>query len=186
MSYWKLIPSLWSKKNSNYGFVNEVQVRIWAGLMFTVWFFTFLSVYYAGKYDLALVVVAIFWLDFVLKVINPRYSLVGKIANMINLTKEPVRVGAIQKRFARALWLTMSSVVLIMLIKHNFFMDASHQMLYGTITPPMILCLVCLSLMWLESILWYCVGCSIFEYLVDKKILKNTDNQSCPDGHCSL
>ncbi len=186
MSYWTRIPSLWSRKTSKYGFVNEVEVRIGAGLMFTVWLFTFLSVYYAGHYDFALIVVAIFWLDFLLKVINPAYSPVGKIANIINLTKEPIRVWAIQKRFARSIGLAMSSIVLMMLMKHNFFMNASHHMPYGMTTPPMILCLICLLFMWLESILWYCVGCTIFEYLVQHKILKNTDHQTCPDGHCSL
>ncbi len=186
MSYWKLIPSLWSRKNSTYWFVNETQIRIWAGIMFTVWLFTFLSVYYAGMYNLALIVVWLFWLDFLLKVINPKYSIIGIIAQQLSKNKEPQRVWAIQKRFAWWIGLAMSSIVLFMLIKHNFFMDSSHQMVYGTITPPMILCMICLSFMWLESILWYCVGCTIFEYLVKHKILKNTDNQTCPDGHCSL
>lgn len=154
--------------------------------MFTVWFFTFLSVYYAGKYDLALIVVSFFWLDFLLKVISPKYSIVWMVAYQLSKNKEPQRVWAIQKRFARTIGFIMSSAVLTMLIKHNFFMETTHETTYQTITPPMILCLICLSFMWLESILWYCVWCTIFETLVKKNIIQNKDQQNCPDWHCAL
>jgi hypothetical protein len=177
---------LGSRKKSHYGFVNETAIRVGAGIMFTIWFFTFLSVFYAGKYDMALYVVGTFWLDFLLKVINPDWSIFGNIARFLTKHKEPVRVWAIQKRFAWSIGLVFASVVFAMLIKHNFFMDISHQQVYGTITPPMILCLICLVFMWLEAIMGYCVGCKIFEFLVHHKIMKNKDHQTCPDGACSL
>lgn len=186
MPYWKLIPELGSRKKSHYWFVNETAIRVGAGIMFTIGFFTFLSVYYAGAYDMALYVVGVFWLDFLLKVIDPRLSIFGTIAHFLTRHKEPVRVGAIQKRFARGIGLVFASVVLAMLIKHNFFMDVSHQSIYGVITPPMILCIICLAFMWLEAILGYCVGCKIFEFLIKHKFMNNHDHQTCPDGSCSL
>lgn len=83
--------------------------------MFTLGFFTFLVTYYTQEYTLALVVVAFFWLDFLLKVINPRYSVIGKIANLFTKNKEKLWVGAIQKRFAWSIGLFLSSMVLIAL-----------------------------------------------------------------------
>lgn len=185
MSYWKLIPSLWSRKNSTYWFVNETQIRIWAGIMFTVWLFTFLSVYYAGKYELALVVVGVFWLDFLLKVINPKYSLIWMIARQLSQYKETQRVWAIQKRFARWIGLVLSSIVLWALINRVIIHDTTTH-IPETLSRPMYICIVCLVFMRLEAILWRCAGCKVFECLVNKKLIKNTDNQTCPDGHCSL
>lgn len=185
MSYWKLIPSLWSRTTSSYWFINETQIRIWAGIVFTVWFFTFLSVYYAGKYELALVVVGLFWLDFLLKVINPKYSLIWMIARQLSQHKEPQRVWAIQKRFARWIGLVLSSIVFWALINRVIIHDTTTH-IPETLSRPMYICIVCLAFMRLEAILWRCAGCKIFEYLVNKKLIKNTDNQTCPDGHCSL
>lgn len=186
MAYWKLIPELGSRKKSSYWFVNETAIRVGAGIMFTIGFFIFLSVYYAGKYEMALYIVWLFWMDFLLKVVNPDWSIFGNIAKYLTRHKEPVRVWAIQKRFAWSIGLLFASVVVVMLIKHNYFMDASHQQIYGNITPPMVLCMICLIFMRLEAIMGYCVGCKIFEYLVHHKIMRNKDNQTCPDGTCSL
>jgi Domain of unknown function (DUF4395) len=84
--------------------------------MFTVGFFTFLSVLYAGMYTMALVVVGLFWTDFLLKVVNARYSYIGKIGDYIMRHKDPERVGSIQKRFAWMIGLVLSSIVLCMLV----------------------------------------------------------------------
>lgn len=185
MAYWKLIPELGSRKHSSYGFVNETAIRIGAGIMFTIGFFTFLSVYYAGKYEMAIGVVALFWLDFLLKVINPSYSLVGTIANYLARNKEKVWVWAIQKRFAWSIGLVMASVVLWALINRVLIHHNLHH-IAETISWPMYFCIVCLIFMRLEAILWWCAGCKIFEFLVKHKFLKNNDHQTCPDGACSL
>lgn len=115
MTYGKLLFDQGSTPQSRYGFVNETQIRLGAGIMFTLGFFTFLVTYYTQEYTLALVVVAFFWLDFLLKVINPRYSLIGKIAHLFTKNKEKLWVGAIQKRFAWSIGLFLSSMVLIAL-----------------------------------------------------------------------
>ena len=69
--YGTAVPELGSRKKSLYGFVNETAVRVGAAILFTIGFFTFLSVLYAGKYHMAMYVVGFFWFDFLLKVMNP-------------------------------------------------------------------------------------------------------------------
>ena len=190
MAYGKLISALWSRPRSHYGFVNEHAIRVWAGIMFTIGLITFLSVYYAGMYWMAFVVVWMFWLDFVLKVINPRYSYINAIADYLVRHKEPLRVWAIQKRFARSIGLGLSSFVLVNLINHLFVMTWDVCMMnahtIGGLSAPMVACLICLVFMRLESILWRCAGCEIFHYLVRNNILKNKDHQNCPDDQCSI
>ncbi len=186
MSYGKLIPELGSHKRSHYGFVNETAVRVGAGMMMTVGVITFLGVYYAQQYTTALIVVSIFWIDFLLKVIDPRFSPIGRVAHRLVRHKPVVRVGAIQKRFARAMGLFMATLVLGMLLYRHFMPGVAVLPERGALTPPMRLCVICLSLMWLEAILGYCVGCQIFAWLVKHKFMKNSDHQNCPDNVCSL
>lgn len=185
MSYGRLIPSLWSRKHAHYGFVNETAIRVGASLMFTIGFFTFLSVYYAGKYNLALVVVGCFWIDFVLKVINPQFSPIAQIAKFLVRHKDPVWVGAIQKRFARTIGLILSSIVFSALIYRVIIIgDLSH--IAETLSRPMYICMICLVFMRLEAVLWLCAWCHIFSFLVKHKFLRNSDHQTCPDDQCSL
>ncbi|MBP7007467.1 hypothetical protein KBB05_01745 [Patescibacteria group bacterium] len=51
-----------------------------------------MSVYYDANYELALVVIAFFRLDFLLKVIDPRYSYFNQLANFLSHHKPVVRV----------------------------------------------------------------------------------------------
>lgn len=92
MPYGKLIKEMGSHKNSKYGFVNETAIRIAANIMFTIGLFTILSVYYAYNYELALVVIALFRLDFILKVINPEYSYFNQLGYFLSRHKPVVRV----------------------------------------------------------------------------------------------
>ena len=120
--------------------------------MFTIGFFTFLSVYYAVKYNLALVVVGCFWIDLVLKVINPQFSPIAQIAKFLVRHKDPVCVGAIQKRFARTIGLILSSIVFSALIYRVIIIgDLSH--IAETLSRPMYICVICLLFMRLEAVL---------------------------------
>ncbi len=184
MSYWKLIPEMWSHKNSAYGYVNETAVRIWANSMFTIWFFTLLSVYYDANYELALVVIAFFRLDFLLKVIDPRYSYFNQLANFLSHHKPVVRVWAIQKRFARKIGLIISSMVLFFLTQH--IIQGHTPQTHGFWVAPSFLCIICLIFMRLEWVLGRCAGCKIFEFLVKHKFLTNRDHQNCPDDGCGI
>lgn len=116
------VRELGSHKKSTYGFVNETAVRTGAAIMFTIGFSTFLSVLYAGKYHMAMVVVGFFWIDFLLKVIHPKYSFVGKVAGLLTKHKPVQRVGAVQKRFAWAIGLVLSGIVLSMLVYRNVWL----------------------------------------------------------------
>lgn len=184
MAYWKLIPELGSHENSKYGFVNETAIRVGANIMFAIGFFTILSVYYDYNYHLARVVIAFFWFDFVLKIIDPSYSYFNQLANFLVRHKPVIRVGAIQKRFARKIGLIISSLVMFFLTMHitQWHTPETH----GFWVAPSFLCIICLTFMRLEWVLGRCAGCKIFEFLVKHKFMTNKDHQNCPDDSCEV
>ncbi|MDP2104167.1 MAG: DUF4395 family protein, partial [Candidatus Gracilibacteria bacterium] len=63
---------------------------------------------------------------------------------------------------------------------------ASGAIVVAPITPPVIFCVVCLIFMWSESVVGYCVGCSIYKGLVKKRWMKEYENQNCVNGVCEV
>jgi hypothetical protein len=49
-----------------------------------------------------------------------------------------------------------------------------------------IACLLCIIFMWSESVVGYCVGCSLYAWLVKKGWMKSYKWQNCADGNCSI
>ena len=52
--------------------------------------------------------------------------------------------------------------------------------------PTIIICLICIIFMWSESIVGYCVGCSIYAWLVKKGWMKEYKGQNCMNGTCDI
>jgi hypothetical protein len=52
---------------------------------------------------------------------------------------------------------------------------------------PRTLCLVCITLMWLESVLGFCVGCEIYRQLVKRGVASNDPAyEICAGGVCAI
>lgn len=182
MAYGKLLPELWSKTDSRYGFVNEVAVRTGAGIMLTIRFATLITIYHTYNEELLLRVAGFFWIDFLLKIINPRYSIIGMIARLLTRNKKPIRVGAIQKRFAWMIGFVMMTSIVAELIYHLVIL---HSTQFG-IPWMRYVCQIFLFFVRCEAILGRCAGCDIFKFLVKHKIITNRDAQNCVDGNCEI
>ena len=159
-----------------YGVVNERAVRATAGLMFLIGGFTFAYTFFTRDYSLMKFVVPLFWLDFLLKVINPKYSLFGIFGRWAVSGQRPEYVGAIQKRFAWSIGLILSSLMMIFAIGFG---------IRGVL--PFSICSICLFFMWMETALGICVGCKIYNFLLVKKIIATPlVKPACPGGACSI
>lgn len=80
---------------------------------------------------------------------------------------------ATPKRFAWTLGLTMALAMTVI----------TNSGIRGYL--PRTICLICLTLMWLESALGLCVGCKIYGLLVRRGwIALGTGDESCADGYC--
>lgn len=175
---WQIIPWLQiDGKPAPYGVLNERSIRATAWIMFAVWFFTMMYTFFTQDFTVLKIVVTTFFFDFLVKVLwGPKYSPIAFLGKKIVSKQKPEYVWAIQKRFAWTLGLIMSGSVLII----SIFLGITWAL-------PLILCGTCLWLMWLESSAGICVGCKIYYFLVNKKIIKEPAvRPACPGGSCSL
>lgn len=165
---------------------------------------------FKASFFLPLIFIGLIWCDFLLKVlISPNLSIFGRFVRLF-LKKDPYWVGAVQKRFAWSIGLFIStSALLCIIFQSGFFVDVApffqsaydsinvalkqdtfiknqYQLMYTPMNPPMLLCILCLVFMWFESVVGYCVGCSIYSWGVRKKFWKTYERQNCTGGACRL
>jgi len=191
MAYGTIIPGLEIHgRPAPYGVVNEREVRAASGLMFAIGFFTLMNLYYERNLWLAFSVVAIFWIDFVLKVfVGSHASFFGRIGAWLVSNQRPEYVGAVQKRFAWSIGLFISSLVLV-LVGYQLFLapvclHPGALSIASSCLIPMTLCGICLLFLWLESAVGYCVGCTIYSSLVKRGTLRSEAfTPACPGGIC--
>ncbi len=178
MTYGKTIPNLEINGSpAPYPVVNERSVRATAGIMFVIGFFTFSYVFFTKDYTPIVYVVSVFWLEFFLKsVFQPHWSIFGVFGRWITRHQKPEYVGAIQKRFAWSLGVIMATAMMVVSVGFDIRGIA-----------PFVICMTCLFFMWLESSCGICVGCKIYGWMLDKKLLAQPEYKpACPGGACSL
>lgn len=150
--------------------VNEREVRAGAGILFVAAFTSAMHVWLTGNILYTKLFVVYFFLDFCLRLfVQPRYAPSLILGRLVVSNQTPEYSGAPQKRFAWGLGLIMSGYMLVSLV----FL---HQM--GPLN--MLVCLTCLSLLFLETSFGICVGCKIYNLLPGKKA------ELCPGGVCVL
>ncbi|MBW2998892.1 DUF4395 domain-containing protein, partial [Candidatus Woesearchaeota archaeon] len=129
-----------------------------------------------GMFNYIYITVGLFLAEFFLKtIVGPHASPISVISRLIIRKQEPEYVGAIQKKFAWALGLIMAITMLTVLLIG----------VRGAV--PLTICFICLGLMWIESSFGICVGCKIYWFLVNKKIIKEPKHRpKCSGNSCSL
>jgi hypothetical protein len=96
--YGTKLPNISSHRDF-YGFINENQVRLSAGLTLALAIYSFISILFFASYSIPLVFMFFIWLDFVLKVfIGPKASIFLFLVKPF--VKKVYWVGTFQKRFA--------------------------------------------------------------------------------------
>lgn len=205
--YGTFLPGI-SKKWDKYGFVNETEIRISTGITLILGLFSLFLVFFKAEYSIPLVFVSLMVADFALKVfISPRLSIFGIFVRLFLKKWEEIWVGAVQKRFAWSIGIILSLFVLYCILILGGYvapsdwpqMTAVSAILEATrvniangalivtpMNPTIIACLLCIIFMWSESVVGYCVGCSIYAWLVRRWWLKWYKNQNCIDGKCEI
>lgn len=176
--YAPVIPNLEiNGKPALYPVVNERAVKATAGIMFALALGTVIYTKMSGDATYMLILVPLFWFDFIIKtLITPRWSIFGFFGKFLVKKQKPEYVGAIQKRFAWAIGLVISSIMMIIFVWLG---------VRGNV--PLIFCGMCLTFMWLESAAGICVGCKIYTKLVKIAVIEETEiKPACPGGVCSL
>jgi len=155
---------------------NENEVRAAAGLTMVVGAVAFAYAYLAKNYAPLQVVTTLFFLEFLIRLtIGLRYSPIGLVARAMTFTHPPDWVSAKPKRFAWTLGLGMSFAMMIV----------TNSGIRGLL--PRTICLICLTLMWMESVLGLCLGCKIHGLLVQRGwAAEDPAFEVCAHGECEL
>jgi len=113
--------------------------------------------------------IGFFTLDFLIRVIQPRYSPTLLLGRLFIQNQRPEYVGATQKRFAWGIGLLLAIPMFYLLVidfqPHPFKIPV---------------CVLCLVLLFLESAFSICVGCKLFG------LFKKDPVTHCPGGICEI
>jgi len=149
--------------------LNEREARAAAGILFALGLISLLNSLMMGATFMSKVFVAFFTLDFVIRVIKPEYAPSLMLGRFFVRNQTPEYVGAPQKRFAWAIGLLLALPMFYYVTVH--------------FTPgidKVIICMVCLLLLFFEAAFSICVGCMLYGVLTRKQA------QHCPGGACEI
>jgi len=155
---------------------NENQVRAAAGLTMVLGAVAFSFAYFQQHYIPLQVVSTFFFVEFLARqTLGIRNSPVGAIARRMTSRQAPDWVSAKPKRFAWTLGLGMAFSMMVI----------TNSGIRGTL--PRTICAICLTLMWMESVLGLCLGCKIHALLVRRGwATKDAAFEVCANGECRL
>ena len=156
--------------------VDEHQVRASAGTTMVLGGVAFAYAYFRQVYWPLQAVSAFLALEFLIRATaGLRYSLVGALAGVLTRRHRPEWVSAAPKRFAWTLGLAMSGAMAVI----------TNSGIRGWL--PRTICLICLALMWLESVLGLCLGCEIHRLLVRRGWVRGDHALTvCAHGACDI
>jgi hypothetical protein len=150
--------------------LNERAVRAAAGILFFLAIVSFMNAWLMGNFQPTRIFVVAFLIDFVIRIfVNPTYSPSMIVGQFAVRKQAPEYVGAPQKRFAWAIGLVLALTMLYLVVINNVI---------GPIN--LIVCSICLLLLFFESAFGICIGCKIYN-------LFSTDKaQLCPGEVCDV
>jgi hypothetical protein len=149
--------------------INEKEARAAAGILTMLGTIViFLGIGF-NHIIVAKVYLAFLWFDFVARVFNPRYSPSLLLGKFIVRNQKPEYVGAIQKRFA---WMLGWFISFPMVYWFVLNWDITFY--------KVLVCVLCITLMFFESAFAICIGCILYKYITKE------DPKHCPGGSCEI
>jgi hypothetical protein len=158
------------------GVFNENQVRAAAGLTMVIGAVAFCYAYFTHLYIPLQAVASFFFIEFLIRVaMGIQYSPIGIVSHALTRRNPPEWVSAKPKRFAWTLGLGMALAMTVI----------TNVGIRGYL--PRTMCLVCLTLMWLESSLGLCLGCEFHALMVRRGwTTKDPEFEVCANGVCEV
>lgn len=155
---------------------NENQVRAAAGMTLVLGAVAFVYAYFAKVYAPIQLVTTAFFIEFLIRVaFGIQYSPLGIVAAWMVRRKAPEWASAKPKRFAWTLGLVMSFAMMVI----------TNSGITGAL--PLTICLICLALMWLESVLGLCLGCETHGFMARRGwVQKDHAFEICAHGACEV
>ena len=164
-------------KELHAGVFNENEARAAAGLTLVIGAVAFCYAYFTHNYIPLQAVASFFFVEFMIRVTaGIQYSPTGIVARAMTRRHAPRWVSAKPKRFAWTLGLGIGFAMTII----------TNAALWRPYVPRT-LCLICLTLMWLETAIGLCLGCEIYGLMVRRGwASKDPDYEICAGGACQV
>jgi len=150
--------------------LNEREARAGAGLLFMFAMVSFLNSYLLRDFAFTKTFVTVFMVDFFIRIfINPKYAPSLILGRIFVQNQTPEYVGAPQKKFAWYIGFILSVIMFFMIV------------IFEIMTPiKIIICLLCLVLLFSESAFGICLGCIVYHW-----VYKKSPNY-CPGNVCKI
>jgi hypothetical protein len=150
--------------------LNERAVRASAGILFLLAIVSFMNAWLLGNFQPTRVFVVAFLIDFTIRIlVNPRFAPTLVLGQWIVRRQQPEWVGAPQKRFAWGIGFVLALAMLYLVVINNVI---------GPVN--LIVCALCLTLLFFESAFGICLGCKVYNLFNGQKA------QLCPGGVCEV
>jgi Domain of unknown function (DUF4395) len=156
--------------------VDEQHARVAAGITMALGAVAFVYANFDKRFLPIRAVSTFFAIDFLLRVTaGLERSPAGMVARWLTRRHPPQWVSAKPKRFAWTLGLVMSTAMAVI----------TNSGIHGWI--PRSICLICLTLMWLEAVLGLCLGCEIYRLMVQRRWRTQDDAyEICANNACEI
>ena len=149
--------------------LNEREARAGAGILFALGLLSLVNAVALGHVIVTKVFISFFTFDFFMRVLQPRYSPSLLLGRFFVQNQRPEYVGATQKRFAWGIGLLLAIPMFYLLVIH-----------FQPNPIKVLVCIICLLLLFLESAFSICVGCKLFG------LFKKDPVTHCPGGVCEI
>ena len=149
--------------------LNEREARAAAAILFVGAFLGLVNGVMLGTAVFSKYFVTFFAIDFTMRVIQPRYAPSLLLGRFFVQNQTPEYVGATQKRFAWALGFILAWPMFYYLV-----IDFQPNPI------KVLVCLVCMALLFFEAAFSICLGCKIFS------LFKKEELTHCPGGVCEM
>lgn len=150
--------------------LNERAVRAAAGILFLPALISFMNAWLVGDFQPTRVFVVAFLIEFAVRLfINPRFAPAIILGEWMVRRQQPEWTGAPQKRFAWGIGFVLAATMLYLVVI---------QKVVGPIN--LIVCSLCLLLLFFETAFGICIGCRIYN------LFNPQQAQLCPGGVCEV
>ena len=162
-----------------YKVLDERRMRASAGLMFLLALIAFVNGFIVKNYVVIPYISAFLVVNFMIGIfVNPKFSPTLALGTLFVRRQSPLPIGAIQKKFAWSLGLTLSTGIFVLsmflLTDENYFKPVCH------------LCQICLLFLFLETAFGICVGCKLYDLAIYLKLLKKpAERPNCTGDVCA-
>lgn len=165
-------------EGSNYKVLDERHMRASSGIMFLLGMIAFINGFILQNFIVIPYIAGFLMFNFLIGIFfNPKFSPTLVIAHLFVRKQSPLPIGAIQKKFAWSLGLGLSVVIFwlsLYLINDPLYFD-----------PVCLLCIICLVLLYFETVFGICIGCKLYHLAIRLKLIKQPkEKPNCMGDAC--